>query len=74
MVEFERTLIQERIKAGLRNVKAKGKRIGRPKQQIDSSKILELRALGLSVAFNFSETETRTWHGISSGQAIVVTS
>lgn len=48
MAEFERALIQERVKAGLRNAKAKGKRIGRPKQQVDPSKILELRALGLS--------------------------
>ena len=48
MSEFERALIQERVKAGLRNAKAKGKRIGRPRQEVDPSKILELRAQGLS--------------------------
>jgi DNA invertase Pin-like site-specific DNA recombinase len=48
MAEFERALIQERVRAGLRNAKAKGKRIGRPRQIVDSSKILELRAQGLS--------------------------
>jgi DNA invertase Pin-like site-specific DNA recombinase len=32
MAEFERALIQERVKAGMRNAKAKGKRIGRPAQ------------------------------------------
>jgi len=30
MAEFERALIQERVKAGMRNARAKGKRIGRP--------------------------------------------
>jgi DNA invertase Pin-like site-specific DNA recombinase len=31
MAEFERALIQERVKAGLRNAVAKGKRLGRPR-------------------------------------------
>lgn len=30
MAEFERSLIQERVKAGLRNARAKGKTLGRP--------------------------------------------
>jgi len=30
MSEFERSLIQERVRAGLRNARAKGKRLGRP--------------------------------------------
>ena len=30
MAEFERSLIQERVRAGMRNARAKGKRIGRP--------------------------------------------
>jgi DNA invertase Pin-like site-specific DNA recombinase len=48
MAEFERALIQERVRAGLRNAKAKGKRIGRPRQVVDSSKVLALRGQGLS--------------------------
>jgi DNA invertase Pin-like site-specific DNA recombinase len=48
MAEFERALIQERVKAGLRNAKAKGKRLGRPRQTVDLSKVLELRAQGHS--------------------------
>ena len=48
MAEFERALIQERVKAGLRNAKAKGKRIGRPRQQVNALKVLELRTQGLS--------------------------
>jgi DNA invertase Pin-like site-specific DNA recombinase len=48
MAEFERALIQERVKAGLRNARAKGKRIGRPRHEVDSSMVLKLRAEGLS--------------------------
>jgi DNA invertase Pin-like site-specific DNA recombinase len=48
MAEFERALIQERVKAGLRNAKAKGKHIGRPRQEVDSLNVLALRAHGLS--------------------------
>lgn len=36
MAEFERSLIQERVCAGLRNARAKGRVLGRPKMQVDS--------------------------------------
>ena len=48
VAELERSLIQERVKAGLRNAKAKGKHIGRPKVTVDRSQIACLRAEGLS--------------------------
>jgi DNA invertase Pin-like site-specific DNA recombinase len=48
MAEFERALIQERVKACLRNAKAKGRRIGRPKIKLDSAEVLKLRGEGLS--------------------------
>ena len=48
MAEFERALIQERVKAGIRNVRAKGKRIGRPRVAVDAARIARLRAQGLS--------------------------
>jgi DNA invertase Pin-like site-specific DNA recombinase len=50
MAEFERSLIQERVKAGLRNAKAKGKRLGRPRVYADGHKVAELRTRGLSWA------------------------
>jgi DNA invertase Pin-like site-specific DNA recombinase len=50
MAEFERSLIQERVKAGLRNAKAKGKRLGRPRTIVDAARIATLRAEGLSWA------------------------
>ncbi len=48
MSEFERALIQERVKAGLRNAQAKGRRIGRPRTVLDVRQIATLRAEGLS--------------------------
>jgi len=48
VAELERTLIAERVRAGLRNAKAKGKRLGRPSVIVDASTIGRLRAQGLS--------------------------
>ena len=46
MAEFERTLIQERVKAGLRHAQSKGKRLGRPLVIVDRARIAYLRAQG----------------------------
>jgi DNA invertase Pin-like site-specific DNA recombinase len=48
VAELERSLIVERVKAGLRNARAKGKRIGRPKVIVDGLQILALRDAGHS--------------------------
>jgi DNA invertase Pin-like site-specific DNA recombinase len=48
MAEFERALIQERVKAGLRNAKVKGVRLGRPRVSVSESRIEALRASGAS--------------------------
>jgi DNA invertase Pin-like site-specific DNA recombinase len=48
MAEFERSLIQERVKAGLRHARAKGQKLGRPRVYVDESKIEALRASGAS--------------------------
>jgi putative DNA-invertase from lambdoid prophage Rac len=48
MAEFERALIAERIRAGLRNARAKGKRLGRPPVAVDVAKVRELWAAGTS--------------------------
>jgi DNA invertase Pin-like site-specific DNA recombinase len=47
MAQFERSLIQERVKGGLRNARAKGKRLGRPPKQLDAETIATLRREGL---------------------------
>jgi len=48
MAEFERALIQERVRAGLRNAQAQGKRLGRPRVVVDAFRIASLRAQGRS--------------------------
>jgi DNA invertase Pin-like site-specific DNA recombinase len=48
VAELERSLIVERVKAGLRNARAKGKRLGRPRSILDASKVARLRAQGVS--------------------------
>jgi DNA invertase Pin-like site-specific DNA recombinase len=50
MAEFERALIQERVRAGLRNAKAKGKTLGRPRAVVNIEEISALREQGLSWA------------------------
>jgi DNA invertase Pin-like site-specific DNA recombinase len=63
VAELERSLIAERVKAGLRNARAKGKRLGRPRVVVDAARIGSLRAHG------------RTWReitaelGVSKGSA-----
>src|ERR1700676_5414319 len=48
VAELERSLIVERVRAGLRNARAKGKTLGRPRKVVDAGKITVLRAQGLS--------------------------
>lgn len=48
VAELERSLIAERVRAGLRNAKAKGKKLGRPRVAVDAAKIARLRASGAS--------------------------
>ena len=48
VAEGERNLIAERVRAGLRNARAKGKRLGRPTKSVDVARINSLRASGHS--------------------------
>jgi len=47
VAELERSLIVERVRAGLRNARAKGKRLGRPRKIVDTNQIATLRAQGV---------------------------
>src|SRR2546426_9127039 len=49
VAELERSLIAERVRAGLRNARAKGKTLGRPRVAVSAAKIQELRAEGLTL-------------------------
>jgi DNA invertase Pin-like site-specific DNA recombinase len=49
VAELERSLIVERVRAGLRNARAKGKRLGRPRVVLDAARIARMRAQGCSL-------------------------
>jgi len=63
VAELERSLIAERVRAGLRNARAKGKRLGRPRVVVDAARIATLRVQGRSWREICAET------GISKGTA-----
>jgi DNA invertase Pin-like site-specific DNA recombinase len=63
VAELERSLIAERVKAGLRNARAKGKRLGRPPKVVDGTRIRDLRQRGRSWREITEET------GVSKGSA-----
>jgi len=48
VAQLERDLIRERVRAGLRNARAKGKKFARPRVEIDAVKVAALRRDGLS--------------------------
>lgn len=48
IAEFERSLISERVKAGLEHAKRNGTHVGRPRADVDPEEIEELREQGLS--------------------------
>ena len=48
VAELERNLIVERVRAGLRHARAKGKCLGRPKKSVDACEIRALREAGVS--------------------------
>ncbi len=50
VAELERSLIAERVRAGLRNARAKGKKLGRPRKAVDCARIAALRRVGRSWA------------------------
>ena len=49
VAELERSLIAERVRAGLRNARAKGKRLGRPRINVNAARIAKLQTEGHSV-------------------------
>jgi DNA invertase Pin-like site-specific DNA recombinase len=44
VAEFERSLIRERVKAGMESARARGRKIGRPPCMVDVAEILKMRA------------------------------
>jgi hypothetical protein len=65
LAEPERSLIAERVRAGLRNAPAKGKHFGRPRVIVDRARMGRLRAEGLSWASIAAE------HSVGVGEGTV---
>jgi DNA invertase Pin-like site-specific DNA recombinase len=63
VAELERSLIIERVRAGIRNARAKGTRLGRPPVFANTSSIFELRQQG----YSWSQITIET--GVSKGTA-----
>jgi DNA invertase Pin-like site-specific DNA recombinase len=59
IAELERSLIQERVRAGMRRAKFEGRRLGRPRLDIDTRQVLLDRAHGMSLG------QIAKSHGIS---------
>jgi DNA invertase Pin-like site-specific DNA recombinase len=49
VAQLERDLIRERVSAGIRNARANGKKLGRPKSSVDRERVLALKAQGQSL-------------------------
>jgi DNA invertase Pin-like site-specific DNA recombinase len=49
VAELERSLIVERVKAGLRNARSKGRTLGRPRANLDTVRMADLRSQGRTV-------------------------
>jgi DNA invertase Pin-like site-specific DNA recombinase len=50
VAELERSLVAERVRAGLLNARAKGNSLGRPRVDVDGARIGHLRSEGRSWA------------------------
>jgi DNA invertase Pin-like site-specific DNA recombinase len=49
VAQLERDLIRERVSAGIRNARAKGRRFGRPLRAVDLDRILQMKGEGQSL-------------------------
>jgi DNA invertase Pin-like site-specific DNA recombinase len=61
IAEFERELIRDRVRSGIQQARARGKRLGRPRVHVNAAKIASLRQQDRS----WSEISTET--GLSAG-------
>jgi DNA invertase Pin-like site-specific DNA recombinase len=49
VAQLGRDLIRERVSAGIRNARANGEKLGRPKSSVDRARVLQLREQGNSI-------------------------
>ena len=63
IAEFERELIRDRVRSGMRSARARGRKIGRPRTTVNANHIARLRSQGASWRAVCTET------GLSAGTA-----
>jgi DNA invertase Pin-like site-specific DNA recombinase len=76
VAELERSLIAERVRAGLRNARAKGRRLGRPRKRVDAAQIARLRAQGATwraVGAALGVAPATALHAAGKGRLIIPT-
>jgi DNA invertase Pin-like site-specific DNA recombinase len=69
VAELERSLIAERVRAGIRNARAKGKKLGRPRVIVDAAQVAALRAQGdswPSIARSLGVSVGKVWQAARS--------
>jgi DNA invertase Pin-like site-specific DNA recombinase len=47
--EFEKDILRERIREGLVNARRKGRKLGRPKKEVDMEAMIKLREKGMGI-------------------------
>jgi DNA invertase Pin-like site-specific DNA recombinase len=71
VAELERSLIAERVRAGLRNARAKGRKLGRPRKALDGAKLISMRSQGASwraVGAALGVAPATALHAVSKGR------
>ena len=70
VAELERSLIAERVRAGVRNARAKGKRLGRPSLGVQASEVRAMHEEGKSFAEigkKLGVSAASAWRAVQSG-------
>src|ERR1700676_5555549 len=70
VAQLERDLIRERVSAGIRNARANGKKLGRPKTSVDRATVLQLREQG----HNLRQIATNLGIGYGTVRSLLLTS
>jgi|TARA_B100001964_G_scaffold242471_1_gene317452 DNA invertase Pin-like site-specific DNA recombinase len=65
MAQLERDIIRERVKAGLKNARKKGKTLGRPKVKINVIRAREMKDRGYSLRQIANEMNLPTFYALS---------
>ena len=63
VAELERSLIAERVRAGLRNGRAKGTKLGRPRADVDATRYFGTSGTGAYLGENLQNDRTQSRYG-----------